>query len=140
MPPINKYLCDQCGLALPSGWGGYLYVINDAGERIVCPHPGEGFTIAKVLGSDASPETVRARIGFNSYCLCCDCLHQFEADIVDESRNVWRDYYGTVVGRDPRRCPACGSSLVRTVWELVGRPCPKCETGTIVEVETGVVT
>lgn len=26
MPPINQYKCDKCGFALPSGWGGYMYV------------------------------------------------------------------------------------------------------------------
>lgn len=50
MPPINEYKCNKCGFSLPMGWGGYIYVQDDNGKRIVCPHPGEGQTVAEVLG------------------------------------------------------------------------------------------
>ena len=42
MPPIDDYKCNKCGLSLPSGWGGYIYVIDGSGKRIVCPHPVGG--------------------------------------------------------------------------------------------------
>jgi len=29
VPPINDYKCNKCGYSLQSGWGGYMYIIND---------------------------------------------------------------------------------------------------------------
>jgi DNA-directed RNA polymerase subunit RPC12/RpoP len=41
MPTISDYKCDKCGFSLTSGWGGYMYVMDQTGKRIVCPHPVE---------------------------------------------------------------------------------------------------
>lgn len=55
------------------------------------------------------------RTGFNSYCVCCACLSQFDLDLK----------------RDERRCPQCASVDVKSVRELTDRPCPKCKIGTV---------
>lgn len=115
-----------------------MYVEDDEGNRIVCPHPVEYHTVTEVLGENPSEELVRERTGFNSYCICLDCLHKFMADLGDE-RSVWRHYYGTEREKDKRECPQCSSSKVRTVFELIGEKCPKCKTGTIEEIDTGII-
>jgi len=123
MPPIRDYHCDTCDFSLPSGWGGYVYVVDDEGERVTCRHPGEQFTIDRVLGEDTDEATREERTGFNSHCVCRDCLAQFELD----------------VERDPVRCPDCDSGTVETANGIVGGQCPRCETGTVVETFTGAV-
>lgn len=50
MPPINKYKCNKCGFSLPSGWGGFLFVENDKGQRFECVHPAERDSIEEILG------------------------------------------------------------------------------------------
>ena len=115
MPGINEYICSECGFSLPTGWGGVMYVLDDEGKRIACPHPGETATVAHVLGKSSSlpeelrkeversggeltydlylkwqsdPEVMRfvnSRTGDNSDCVCRDCLHQFTADLDDET-------------------------------------------------------
>jgi len=117
MPPINKYKCNKCDLSFPVGWGGYMYVEDNNGKRIICPHPEEYSKIYEVLGYNASEELIAERVGFNSHCLCLDCLHQFEADIE----------------KDERKCPRCISTSVKTLLELVGTSCPKCKKGIIKE-------
>lgn len=140
MPPINHYRCNQCGFSLPSGWGGYMYVEDDSGKRIVCPHPGERRTVAEVLGENATRELIKARTGFHSDCVCLDCLEQFELDIGDDeqSKSSWR-YPWATRRKDKRRCPHCNSQNVKTVFELLGSPCPKCKKGLIEEIVTGII-
>ena len=123
MPLINIFRCDKCKFSLPSGWGGYMYVTNQADERIVCPHPSEYYTVIAVLGEEAPQELIEQRTGFNSYCLCLNCLANFEMDLE----------------RDARVCQKCQSNLIASVREMVGRICPKCKKGTIQEIETGLV-
>lgn len=118
-----------------------MYVEDDGGRRIVCPHPGEGRTVAEVLGDNATRELIEARIGFNSDCICLDCLEQFGLDIGDDeqSKSSWRYSYGATRRKDQRRCPHCNSHDVKTVFELIGNPCPKCKKGVIEEIVTGII-
>ncbi|WP_338739928.1 hypothetical protein [Haloplanus salilacus] len=149
MPPIHEYHCDTCEFTMPSGWGGYMYVQAkvcaacgeavdesedscggcgtpieeveaDGYTRVVCPHPMEHVTVERVLGENPSEERREARTGFNAYCVCRDCLAQFELD----------------TERDERRCPDCGGGRVDTLSELVGESCPNCADGTFVEGES----
>lgn len=55
------------------------------------------------------------RTGFNSQCVCLDCLHQFNLDL----------------NRDDRLCLACYSFRVASVDECVGNSCPQCREGKI---------
>ena len=118
-----------------------MYVEDDAGNRIVCPHPEETSTVFHVLGKHASPEKIRVRTGFNSYCVCLSCKEQFELDLGDEeqSESSWRFFYGATARKDKRMCPHCASQDVKTVIELVGNPCPECKEGVIEEIETGLM-
>ena len=135
MPHIFEYKCSLCEFTMPTGWGGYMYVIDNNGRRIVCPHPGEASVVAEILkidedtlfgfpwllrSDDAPVQLLEERTGFNSYCVCLDCVSQFELDI----------------DRDERKCPKCGSEKVRTEPEMVGEPCPKCKKGTVELIDT----
>lgn len=140
MPKIYKFKCNQCEFSLPRGWGGYTYVKDDNGKKIICPHPGEHYMIAQVLKintKDASawlleefgkisPETkklIDERTGFDSHCLCLNCLEQFDTDLK----------------REKRVCPNCRSENVKTEWELKYQPCPKCKKGEIEAEWTGEI-
>ncbi len=122
MPKVNDYKCNLCGFSLPVGWGGYLYAENDQGERIICRHPSEQYTMREVLGeNDYDPihkdYKCRLRTGFNSHCICLNCLNQFDLDLK----------------KDERQCPKCNSNDVHSELEMVGRECPKCHNGVIEE-------
>ena len=139
MPAINLYKCTNCDLSLPSGWGGYTYVKDDNDNKVVCPHPGESVTIAKVLGlnrndisgfpwipqvyDDKVLDLLIERTGFNSHCICLNCLNQFDLD----------------VDTDERICSNCNSDQVKTELEQVGQQCPKCKTGKVEMFETGII-
>jgi len=105
MPKISDFKCKKCGFSLQSGWGGYVYVENEKGERIPCPHPVEWSTIKEVLKistyykrdlldllnehikilREGSPKEIEAltksKIGFNFDCVCLNCLNKFKADV-----------------------------------------------------------
>lgn len=79
--------------------------------------------------------------GYNSHCLCSHCLKICLLDIGDGeiAEKSWRYYYGATKRKDKRECPYCGSSEIFTVFELIGRNCPKCGKGTIIEIRTGMI-
>lgn len=149
MPRINEYKCNKCDFSLPTGWGGFLFVENDSGERVVCGHPAERAIIKEVLGKNPlvrliKGRTIKKRVGYASRCLCLDCFHQFAADLADEKGELsWKGYYksffGMVGGKDKRECPKCKSNKVGTLSELVDKICPKCHDGIIKEIETGMI-
>ena len=130
MPEINEYKCSNCNIKLPRGWGYYLYVEDDSGKRITCGHPVEEIIINSFLGEDASEKLRDERTGFNSYCICLDCLKQFEADLEIKKNGT---------SKDPRECPKCKSPNISTLKELVGQLCPKCKKGRIIEKFTGLI-
>jgi predicted RNA-binding Zn-ribbon protein involved in translation (DUF1610 family) len=123
MPPINAFRCSKCGFALPSGWGGQFYVMDDSRNRIIPPHPSEFSTMDEILGKNPPREVYEARTGFNSDALCLSCLKKFTMD------TDW----------DERMCPKCRSINVKTTKELIGKPCPRCRVGIIKEIETGAI-
>jgi ribosomal protein S27AE len=116
--------------------------------RLPCPHPLEYYYAIRILG-DVDRDVFKSRTGFNSYAICLDCQHQFEGDFRDEKVNEWRFYYGCPSFekafrgkpemKDERKCPRCGSSNVKTVFELINQTCPKCRKGIIEEIETGMI-
>src|SRR5215469_12969545 len=109
MPLISTIKCDQCNLRLPTGAGGYMYVLDSAGNRIVCPHPLEASTIERVTGLDWHGARTKGLLGHVSFYLCFACTHQFELD----------------VERDAKLCPKCRSLDVRTVNASLGAQCPR---------------
>jgi hypothetical protein len=126
-----------------------LKASNKKSLRIPCPHPNEKEYAIEILGVPPEYPLFKQRTGFNSYAICLDCLYQFEADFRDEKVNEWRLWYGYPTFKeafrgkpqmkDERRCPRCGSANVKTVFELIGQPCPRCKVGVIREIETGAV-
>jgi hypothetical protein len=122
MPVIATIKCDTCDLHLPTGAGGYMYVLNSAGERIVCPHPLEMNTIERVTGLDWHAARTKGLLGHVSYCVCFACTHQFEVD----------------VERDVKQCPKCKALDVRTANASLGAQCPRCHKGSLVEEAVGV--
>jgi rubredoxin len=117
-----------------------MYVENAQGKRITCPHPEEKETILRVLGEDAPQELIEERTGFNSYCICLDCFHQFVADLGEGEDDVLQSSNQFKRPKDKRECPRCQSTNVKTILELVGHTCPKCGIGTIEEIDTGIIT
>lgn len=144
MPKINEYKCNKCGFTLERGWGYRYYVEDDKGDRVDCHHPLERRYVEEVLGKNLSLELVRERTGFNSFCVCLDCLHQFKADL-GVSESYWSPYEPYLdeylprlkQEKDRRECPRCKSRNVKTELELVGETCPKCKEGVIEEIWTG---
>ena len=149
MPAINKYKCDKCDFSMPEGWGGYVYIEKNKGRRIPVPHPGEmdvffkpsKMSIFGIFKRGKRRKGIDEIAGFNSNCVCFDCLKQFDLDIGDDEQAIssWRYSYEAVVQKDERRCPHCNSQRVKTTFELIGNYCPKCREGIIEEIETGSV-
>ena len=143
MPRVNEYKCNKCDLSLPRGFGYCMYVEDDNGARVRALHPLERRIVQRVLGEKASIlEVVRARTGFDSPCICLDCLHQFEADLGERGHIPYRLSLERELPRpirDKRQCPSCKSKNVKTELETVGKPCPECEEGVIEETWTGAM-
>lgn len=153
MPKINQYICQRCGFTLQAGqgWGYCLYAEDAGGKRIDCYHPGEKRYVEEVLGSRLTLDIIRERTGFESFCICLDCLDEFRLDLgVNLGVNVGDPFYWSPYepyfsesyprpknGRDKRVCPSCQSRNVKAVLELVGETCPKCKEGVIEEIWTG---
>ena len=147
MPRISKFKCSKCKFKLPEGWGYSFYVEDDKGNRVVCGHPSERSYVREVLGERASSlDIVRDRTGFNSVCVCLDCLHQFRADLGSIKGYYWSPYEQYLEnhllprpkqGKDKRECPECNSKNVKMELEMVGEPCPQCKEGVIEEIWTG---
>jgi len=131
MSHINEYKCTNCDFTLPSGSGGYTYVEDESGNRINYKDKNEKSLrtiISEIWGfSDYNnwKELVRIHTGFNSYCICLDCLNVFEADISPNADGF---------SKDEKICPNCESKNVKTELELVGKKCPSCKEGSIERV------
>jgi hypothetical protein len=120
---ITTIECSNCGASFPSGQGGYLYALSDEGERILCPHPGEGVTIKRVTGMDWEEAGAAGRVGFIRYCMCFSCGYQFELDL----------------DRDIKQCPKCEALEVRSAKGALACECPHCHGGVFRERETGAI-
>jgi hypothetical protein len=145
MPHIDEFKCNKCNYALIPGWGYRFYVINDAHERVYCAHPLEARCVMSILGKNASINVIKDRTGFSSYCLCLDCLYQFEADLGEIGWSPFEFEINKVKarneqGRDKKQCPICQSKMIKTQRELIGQTCPKCGKGIIEQIWTGIIT
>ncbi len=147
MPHINDYKCNKCDFKMPRGFGYYLYVEDNNGKRIMCPHPSEKSYVEDVLGERPAITVIKDRTGFNSFCICLDCLHQFVADL-GSNKKYWSpyEYVGRSISefiprnpKDTRQCPKCKSVRVKTELEMIEETCPKCKDGKIEEIWTGLI-
>ncbi len=120
-----------------------MYVKDDEDKKVICRHPVESYAIAKTLkisehdarawlmgAYNKIPERIipeetikliNERTGFDSDCLCSDCLSQFRIDVKKEEK----------------KCPRCSSLNVKTQEEMINQPCPKCKEGRIQAIDTG---
>lgn len=148
--------CPECGLRIRENRS--MYVIDAAGRRTICCHPCEGQTVWDVLKPELhwlqrnlhdSPFSL-----FDLYDIHRELspLHRFLGfrdfqALVRERTGVYRNHYCSnchkVVQRDPARdsliCPECSSTDIVYVEDLVGRQCPQCAAGTMVEKATGMI-
>ncbi|MBD3196557.1 MAG: hypothetical protein GF317_15990 [Candidatus Lokiarchaeota archaeon] len=137
MTQNSVFKCDKCELELPTGMGGYQYVEDMDQNRIRCDNSEDDIEIKQILSeywgfSDYHDwkHLLEEHTGFNSYCVCLDCLNIFEADI---SKNI--DGFM----KDERVCPECGSLEISTELELVGSQCPACQKGKIEKVQKKIL-
>jgi hypothetical protein len=82
-------------------------------------------------------------VGFASVCCCRDCLSTSLLDLGDDEeidKKQW-DYRQALgkgrPGLDARRCRSCGGRRVRSLEELAGDVCPRCEQGRIEKRRVG---
>jgi hypothetical protein len=122
MPQVNKFKCNKCDFEMPSGWGGYIYVIDFSGKRVVCAHPGEGRKVLEITGFSIKEAEQKGLVGKVSYCVCLNCLTQHEVDL----------------DRDEKICEMCGSTQVVSEKQLIGSKCPKCKDGDFEEAPTKI--
>ncbi|MDQ7826823.1 MAG: hypothetical protein RDV48_28755 [Candidatus Eremiobacteraeota bacterium] len=113
MPVFEEFFCDTCDFSLPPGGRGYLYALDKAGTPVVCPHPGEIQEVFRITGLPYSKAVEAGKAGFAERCACLRCLTMVSLDLA----------------RDPRACPSCGSTEVKSLTELIGQPCPGCGRG-----------
>ncbi len=123
MPPIDRFHCDTCDFTMPSGWGSYVYAVDDEGARIRCPHPGENVTVELITGMSITKARVQGRSGGASPCVCTNCLEQRDIDLKI----------------DFHICPSCSVGGLCSANDLVGEQCPKCIAGTFIRTKTGVM-
>lgn len=123
MRKIDRYECTRCDFHMPSGWGSRVYAVNEDGDRVVCPHPGEWRHVKDMTGLNIYDAITQQKVGSLYPCVCTDCLSQFELDFKN----------------DEQACPVCSSRSVRSELDLVGEVCPQCCTGAFTRVQTGVM-
>lgn len=122
---IYEVKCDNCDFHVNTGTGRLVYVTDDRGERIICPHPNEFSIIEEVLGARARSErTHKDRVGFLQVWVCLDCLSKSRLDL----------------DKEEHRCGQCGSLRGKSDKELIDNTCPKCTKGTIRLLDTGEIT
>lgn len=86
---------------------------------------------------------VAARLGFASHCRCLDCLSPCLLDLgdgeeIDKKRWDYRQALGKGrPGLDARLCRSCGGARVRSLEELAGDVCPRCERGYVRKRKVG---
>lgn len=158
MPLIYYYRCDRCNLALPTGWGGNMYVTDRNGERIACHHPCETLITENVL-RESFPELAEElksrwsilafarRMGARIRATLTGRPQPFDIDAFVASRRGFNTdclcraclkQFPLDLERDRRECPSCKSGDVSSVRELIDQLCPQCREGRIREIATGL--
>ena len=121
---IYNLCCDTCGFKAGSFTKeGGMYVTDNEGERIVCMHPLESWTVDDVLGKECSAALRAERIGRFHYWYCFACRQESIYDME----------------RDKLGCRHCGSANGVRKRDLGGTPCPNCTTGKLEISDSGFV-
>jgi len=139
MPNLYSIKCNKCDFETNISSGGSMYVFDESGKKVICSHPLEYHTIAKVLKiskdeafawiqkedekiSEETKKKIEDNIGMNFQYICLDC---YSENFLDKKR-------------DELKCAKCDSINLKHASELVKQQCPKCKEGTIEMISKGV--
>lgn len=117
---FNKDVVENimCRTLLSVGWNGTLYDcdFNQAKEMAIIDEKGKRLNIKDVL-----PEDLKERdILFDDHCFTCtagsgsSCQGELEAETLDETRNMVKDYYGRIIStnKDLKTSACCEVSRI----------------------------
>lgn len=139
MSNLYSCKCNKCDFETSVSSGGYMYVLDKNGKKVICPHPLEHHTIAEVLKiskddafawlqrdyekiSEETKTLIEDKVGMNFQYICLDCLSESFLD----------------PKREELKCTKCGSSNLKYVADLVNQKCPKCKEGTVEMINKGI--
>jgi len=148
--------CPECGYRLP-GSNSLIYVTDKSGNRIECGHPGEGYSIWRILRTElnwlqqklhSNPSNMLGHEHFKVKLSIIQRMLGFKniCELVDERTGVLYNFICTDcsdtfkldIQRDVKTCPSCHSALIEHTHDMVGNTCPKCKSGLIIEWDTGL--
>lgn len=95
------HICNNCEYAIEAWSDGNPYYIDDAGKKKYAYHPDHE-NLARCIGND-DPH------------ICLSCGHGF---MVDSRAPV-------------SECPTCRDADIVSTYQLGGRRCPNCKTGSL---------
>lgn len=139
MPALFTSKCNKCDFQTSTSSGGVMYVRDEKGNKVICPHPLEDDKISEVLNiprddafawitgkteniSKETKEKIKSRVGMNYQYICTDC---FSEVFIDPKK-------------DEMKCSKCGSANLKYVADLANKPCPKCKEGIIEKIRKGI--
>ena len=99
-----------------------MYVLDEGGTRVPCPHPSEDDAVLEVTGLSIEMAERRGRIVYVRPYLCVTCGEVGELDRT----------------RDPERCVACGSASVVAFAAVQEAGCPRCSAPSLTTEAAGV--
>ena len=117
--------CDRCAFQVSPTGGGYMYVLDADGNRVICPHPLEFTTVERVTGMswDSAPEKGLVHYAIQALCLRC-------AEVFDAEYEAGKPLNA--------QCPKCGVADARSVLDSAGTRCPQCHEGSLRRDDIGV--
>lgn len=129
---IRTIKCSTCGFTLIAGSGGvapyikkqkgFLRKLFGLGEKKVFLQDPPTGKRSKNFGDKELPDLIEEeRVGHYAAYLCLSCLNIFDLDSSSE-----------------KKCKHCKSTLVKSVFEMMGENCPKCGVGTIKDTMIGI--
>lgn len=138
MPKLYFSKCTKCDFETSVSSGGHIYVLDESGNKVVCPHPIEYHTIANILKiskedavawlqrnyekiSEETRKKIDHGVGINLQHICMDC---YSESFLDRKR-------------DEMKCNKCGSSNIKYIEDLTSQTCPKCKEGIIEIINKG---
>ena len=119
------FTCDRCDFSLEAWDDGNPYVIKGNGKREYFYHPSpipEPPKHGTLEYFETDGENVQYQYGNAPEHICLKCAKQFKCD----------------PEHDPMICPTCKHSEIVDLFEMGGRPCPKCP-GTLSDIKHGAI-
>jgi len=131
MAILKNIQCNKCGFKLLWGTGVAPYVKKPAGplrkllgmggKKVFLTDPPSG-NVSKEFGYKGLSDLIEeGRMGHYAAYLCLACFKVCELDSDAE-----------------KKCTKCKSTNIKSVFDMVKKPCPKCKEGTIEEKQIGI--